>query len=75
MKKAVSVILTLSLFLLAACSLEPPMGEADKFRQQKEFTIGLSVSTLNNPFFVSLKRASKKKLKTGNESYHCRCTK
>lgn len=57
MKKAVSVILTLSLFLLAACSLEPPQwAKPTNSGNKKEFTIGLSVSTLNNPFFVSLKK-------------------
>lgn len=47
MKKAVSVILTLSLFLLTACSLEPPQwAKPSNSGNKKEFTIGLSVSTL-----------------------------
>ncbi|MCY7760950.1 ribose ABC transporter substrate-binding protein RbsB [Bacillus spizizenii] len=64
MKKAVSVILTLSLFLLAACSLEPPQwAKPTNSGNKKEFTIGLSVSTLNNPFFVSLKKGIEKEAK------------
>lgn len=35
MKKAVSVILTLSLFLLTACSLEPPNGQSRQTRATK----------------------------------------
>ncbi|MCM3159324.1 ribose ABC transporter substrate-binding protein RbsB [Bacillus subtilis] len=64
MKKAVSVILTLSLFLLTACSLEPPQwAKPSNSGNKKEFTIGLSVSTLNNPFFVSLKKGTEKEAK------------
>lgn len=64
MKKAVSVILTLSLFLLTACSLEPPQwAKPSNLGNKKEFTIGLSVSTLNNPFFVSLKKGIEKEAK------------
>ncbi|AGA21739.1 MULTISPECIES: ribose ABC transporter substrate-binding protein RbsB [Bacillus] len=64
MKKAVSVILTLSLFLLTACSLEPPQwAKPSNSGNKKEFTIGLSVSTLNNPFFVSLKKGIEKEAK------------
>lgn len=64
MKKAVSVILTLSLFLLTACSLEPPQwAKPSNSGNKKEFTIGFSVSTLNNPFFVSLKKGIEKEAK------------
>ena len=56
MKKAIITIAALSLFLLSACSLEPPQwAKPSNTKHKKEFTIGLSVSTLNNPFFVSLK--------------------
>ncbi len=59
MKKAVSVILALSLFVLSACSLEPPQwAKPSNSDKKKEFTIGLSISTLNNPFFVSLKKGN-----------------
>ncbi|MCY8510986.1 ribose ABC transporter substrate-binding protein RbsB [Bacillus mojavensis] len=61
MKKAVSVILALSLFVLSACSLEPPQwAKPSNSDNKKEFTIGLSISTLNNPFFVSLKKGIEK---------------
>src|SRR5690606_10814473 len=42
--------------LLAGCSLEPPEWAKPKQKENLEdIKIGLSVSTLNNPFFVSLK--------------------
>lgn len=42
--------------LLAGCSLEPPGWAKPKTSGTlKEMKIGLSISTLNNPFFVSLK--------------------
>ena len=48
--------MALSVFLLAACSLEPPeWAKSTKEMDIEDITIGLSVSTLNNPFFVSLK--------------------
>lgn len=65
MKKAVSVILTLSLFLLTACSLEPPQwAKPSNSGNKKEFTIGLSVSTLNNPFCL-IKKGIEKEAKNG----------
>lgn len=57
MKKALLVIVSLSLVLLSACSLEPPQwAKPSNSDKKKELKIGLSVSTLNNPFFVSLKK-------------------
>ncbi len=48
--------MALSVFLLTACSLEPPeWAKSTKEMDIEDITIGLSVSTLNNPFFVSLK--------------------
>lgn len=64
MKKAIITIAALSLFLLSACSLEPPQwAKPSNTKHKKEFTIGLSVSTLNNPFFVSLKEGVVKEAK------------
>ncbi|WP_322906140.1 ribose ABC transporter substrate-binding protein RbsB [Paenibacillus campi] len=48
-----AVILTV--LLLAGCSMKPPEWAKPKKATTGEMTIGLSISTLNNPFFVSLK--------------------
>ncbi|MCG8398666.1 ribose ABC transporter substrate-binding protein RbsB [Bacillus atrophaeus] len=64
MKKALLVIVSLSLVLLSACSLEPPQwAKPSNSDKKKEVKIGLSVSTLNNPFFVSLKKGVEKEAK------------
>jgi len=57
MKKAFSLLLILSLvFVMAACSMEPPTwAKEGKHKNLKDIKIGLSISTLDNPFFVSLK--------------------
>ncbi|MEH6943348.1 ribose ABC transporter substrate-binding protein RbsB [Bacillus sp. JJ722] len=56
MKKAWILLLSISLIILAGCSLEPPeWAKPSKSGDLKDVKIGLSVSTLNNPFFVSLK--------------------
>ncbi|MGE7218420.1 ribose ABC transporter substrate-binding protein RbsB [Priestia koreensis] len=56
MKKILVLVLSLSLLLLGACSMEPPQwAKPSKKADVKDMKIGLSVSTLNNPFFVSLK--------------------
>ncbi|GEL09162.1 D-ribose ABC transporter substrate-binding protein [Salisediminibacterium halotolerans] len=70
MKKiqALSVLLTGGM-LLAACSTESPVEENNngggnegnnnaEADGDEEYTIGFSVSTLNNPFFVSLEEAA-----------------
>ncbi|KKK39087.1 D-ribose transporter subunit RbsB [Mesobacillus campisalis] len=57
MRKLLALILVTSLAFLSACSMEPP-GWAKPDQGEKkieDLKIGLSVSTLNNPFFVSLK--------------------
>jgi len=56
MKKLLALCLSLTLLLLSACSMEPPgWAKPDKKESIKDIKIGLSVSTLNNPFFVSLR--------------------
>ncbi|MEW4369650.1 ribose ABC transporter substrate-binding protein RbsB [Paenibacillus kandeliae] len=46
----------LTALLLAGCSMQPPnWAKPEKATNTGEMTIGLSISTLNNPFFVSLK--------------------
>lgn len=60
MKKYVILIVTLSLFMLSACSLEPPeWAKSTKDGKKKDMKIGLSISTLNNPFFVTVKTNDK----------------
>lgn len=64
MKKVLIVILSLSVFLLGACSMEPPSwAKPSKKGEGEKIKIGLSVSTLNNPFFVSLKNGVVKEAK------------
>ncbi|MFD1953651.1 ribose ABC transporter substrate-binding protein RbsB [Paenibacillus thailandensis] len=56
--KKLSFLLAAALLLLitAGCSLEPPgWAKPNAGGDLKNIKIGLSVSTLNNPFFVSLK--------------------
>lgn len=57
MRKLLALFLTLSLVVLSACSMEPPAwAKPDRDgKDLEDLKIGLSVSTLNNPFFVSLK--------------------
>lgn len=56
MKKLSALCLVLTLLFLSACSMEPPeWAKPDKKESLQDVKIGLSVSTLNNPFFVSLK--------------------
>jgi ribose transport system substrate-binding protein len=64
MKKILLLLMSLSLFILGACSLEPPeWAKPDKKEKLEDIKIGLSVSTLNNPFFVSLKNGVVKEAK------------
>ncbi|MCM3236292.1 ribose ABC transporter substrate-binding protein RbsB [Heyndrickxia oleronia] len=56
MKKILVLMMALSMILLGACSMQPPeWAKPSKKSNLKNIKIGLSVSTLNNPFFVSLK--------------------
>lgn len=51
------------ILVLSACSLEPPAYLQNKENDGKdgEFKIGFSISTLNNPFFVTLNEGAKEK--------------
>lgn len=50
--------------LLSACSLEPPnWAKPAKKDHLKDMKIGVSISTLNNPFFVTLKNGILKEAK------------
>lgn len=54
MKKILPLLL--SLLMLGACSLQPPeWAKPSQDTNLEDIKIGLSVSTLNNPFFVSMK--------------------
>ncbi|TCP24965.1 ribose-binding protein [Scopulibacillus darangshiensis] len=53
----------LCVVLLAGCSTKPPGSDSEKKGSNNELKIGFSVSTLNNPFFVSLKEGAKEAAK------------
>ncbi|WP_438350878.1 ribose ABC transporter substrate-binding protein RbsB [Paenibacillus sp. FA6] len=56
MKKGTLIIISMLLILMTGCSLEPPeWAKSNKSGNLDNMKIGLSISTLNNPFFVSLK--------------------
>jgi ribose transport system substrate-binding protein len=64
MKKLTAIFMSLTLLLLSACSMEPPgWAKPANKAKLKDIKIGLSVSTLNNPFFVSLKNGVAKEAK------------
>lgn len=65
MKKLIVLCLSLTLMLLSACSMQPPSwAKPDKKKDLEDIKIGLSVSTLNNPFFVSLRDGVVKEAKS-----------
>lgn len=56
MKRTSLFLVSLMLIFITGCSLEPPEWAKPKAGDGgKDMKIGLSISTLNNPFFVSLK--------------------
>ncbi|MEK3730951.1 ribose ABC transporter substrate-binding protein RbsB [Paenibacillus sp. FSL M8-0334] len=56
MKKTTLFLVSLLLIFMTGCSLEPPeWAKPTRSGDIKDMKIGLSISTLNNPFFVSLK--------------------
>lgn len=64
MKKIHLVLLMMIMLVLAACSTEAPGSsskESDSTDKEGSYKIGLSVSTLNNPFFVTLSDGAKAK--------------
>jgi ribose transport system substrate-binding protein len=65
MKKIVSIIMVLSLMVLAACSMDSGLTDDKKEKKDsmKDEKVGVSISTLNNPFFVSLKDGIEKEAK------------
>lgn len=70
-KLSVLFVAAMMSIFLAACSMEPgfPYGkkdEQDKTKSTDELSVGLSISTLNNPFFVTLADAAKEQAKVNN---------
>ncbi|MGE7606425.1 ribose ABC transporter substrate-binding protein RbsB [Peribacillus frigoritolerans] len=65
MKKIVSIIMVLSLMVLVACSMDSGLTDDKKEKKDsmKDVKVGVSISTLNNPFFVSLKDGIEKEAK------------
>ena len=65
MKKIFSLFMVLSLVVLAACSMESGFSNNEKEIKEsmKDVKVGVSISTLNNPFFVSLKDGIEKEAK------------
>ncbi|USK59811.1 ribose ABC transporter substrate-binding protein RbsB [Peribacillus asahii] len=65
MKKLFSILMVLSLMVLAACSSESNLenNKAEPKESMEDVTVGVSISTLNNPFFVSLKEGIEAKAK------------
>ncbi|CAN7359574.1 ribose ABC transporter substrate-binding protein RbsB [Peribacillus frigoritolerans] len=65
MKKIISIIMVLSLMVLAACSMDSGLTDDKKEKKDsmKDVKVGVSISTLNNPFFVSLKDGIEKEAK------------
>ena len=65
MKKWLLILVACIMVITAGCSMEPPewaKDSSDKGRN-KTIKVGFSVSTLNNPFFVTLKKGAEKKAK------------
>lgn len=65
MRKLLIFVLAM-VFVLSACSLESPLkkdNQGKTTKKKSEVTIGVSVSTLNNPFFVSIKEGIEKEAK------------
>lgn len=65
MKKWLCVLIALLMITVTGCSMEPPEWAKDSSDKGRNSTVkvGLSISTLNNPFFVNLKKGAEKKAK------------
>lgn len=63
MKKWTAWLLVLTMVMMAACSTEQPGTSSEQTPKDGDFKIGLSISTLNNPFFVALKDGAEEEAK------------
>lgn len=65
MKRLLSVLVALLMMIVTGCSMEPPEWAKESSDKGRNSTVkvGLSISTLNNPFFVNLKKGAEKKAK------------
>ena len=65
MKKVKLVLIMAIMLVLAACSTEAPGAKKDEETKGGEgsYKIGFSISTLNNPFFVTLSEGAKEQAK------------
>ncbi|CAM2876882.1 ribose ABC transporter substrate-binding protein RbsB [Paenibacillus sediminis] len=56
MKKISLILVCILMIVITGCSMEPPQwAKPNANGNHKQIKIGLSISTLNNPFFVSLR--------------------
>jgi len=64
MKKMNLLIMLAVMLVLSACSMEAPGSsstEKEEGKSEGDFKIGFSISTLNNPFFVTLSEGAQEK--------------
>lgn len=65
MKKMLLMFVLLAMTVLAACSMEAPGSDSEETTGGEDasgdYTIGFSISTLNNPFFVTLSEGAEAK--------------
>lgn len=65
MKKMLLMFVLLAMMVLAACSMDAPGSDSEETTGGEEasgdYTIGFSISTLNNPFFVTLSEGAEAK--------------
>lgn len=65
MKKMLLMFVLLSMMVLAACSMDAPGSDSGETTDGEgasgDYTIGFSISTLNNPFFVTLSEGAESK--------------
>ncbi|ALS76105.1 D-ribose ABC transporter substrate-binding protein [Planococcus rifietoensis] len=65
MKKMLLMFVLLAMMVLAACSMEAPGSDSEETTGGEEasgdYTVGFSISTLNNPFFVTLSEGAEAK--------------